>query len=71
MSELLPAPFSPNKAWTSPARNSRLTSLRTATGPNDLLIPTILSAMSFKSPSSTDSPLRAFPIRLPTPVLSR
>ena len=39
ISVLLPAPFSPSTACTSPARTSRSTPRRTTTGPNDFSIP--------------------------------
>lgn len=39
MSVDLPAPFSPHRAWTSPARNSRLTLVSALAPPNDLLTP--------------------------------
>src|SRR3990172_11604050 len=39
MSVVLPAPFSPSRAWTSPARTSRLTRSLAWTPGNALLIP--------------------------------
>src|SRR5665213_2778115 len=38
---LLPAPFSPARMWTSPARHSNRASRKTVTGPNLLVMPVI------------------------------
>ena len=44
----LPAPFSPTRAWTSPARRSNETPFKACTPANALLIP-----VSSRSPSET------------------
>src|SRR6185369_12987416 len=49
MSVLLPAPFSPMRACTSPSRNSRSTPSSAIVGPNDLEIFDNLSAIIIKA----------------------
>src|SRR5206468_2348525 len=69
---LLPAPFSPSSASTSPARSSSETSCRARVPPNDLLAPRRPATASLPSrppgraaasPSTTLAIRRAYPVR--------
>ena len=48
----LPAPFSPTSAWISPPATAKSTPSSTRTGPNDLLMPFIVTFMGLPAAQS-------------------